>query len=152
VDTDGSGTTPDALRTLACVLDEIIPPDGGGRLPGAGELGLARRVAAIPELTEVVAEGIAGLDERAHARGAAGFAELAADERREVLNELAAAQPAFLPGLIFQTYVGYYQEPRVLEGLGLEPRAPHPLGYELEQSDLDSLLAGVRGRRGLYRE
>jgi hypothetical protein len=144
--------SPDTLRSLACVLDEIIPPGGAERLPGAGELGLARRIAAIPELSEVLAQGLAGLDERARARGARGFAGLPAEQRREVLNELAAAQPAFLPGLIFQTYVGYYQDPRVLEGLGLEPRPPHPLGYTLEPSDLDDLLADVRQRRGLYRE
>lgn len=151
-DAHGSSASPETMRSLACVLDEIIPPGGGGRLPGAGELGLARRIAAVPELTAVVAQGLAGLDARARERGAAGFADLAAAQRREVLDELAAAQPAFLPGLIFQTYVGYYQDPRVLEGLGLEPRAPHPLGYALDGSDLDSLLASVRQRRGLYRE
>ena len=31
----------DETGTLRAVLDEIIPPSGDGRLPGAGELGLA---------------------------------------------------------------------------------------------------------------
>jgi hypothetical protein len=49
-------------------------------------------------------------------------------------------------------YSAYYQHPRVLSGLGLEPRPPHPKGYALEQPDLDALLAPVRARAKLYRD
>ncbi len=68
-----------------------------------------------------------------------------------VLNEIATTQPAFLPGLIFHGYVGYYQHPEVLEALGLEARPPHPKGYEMEPTDF-SLLDDVRRRERLYRE
>ena len=39
----------------------------------------------------------------------------------------------------------------VLVGLGLEPRPPHPKGYELEPGNLDA-LERVRARGKLYRE
>ena len=95
----------------------------------------------------------AGLDALAalcRDRGAEDLAGVDAGSRREVLNELAASQPAFLPGLVFHTFTGYYQEPRVLQAIGMEPRPPHPQGYELETGDLD-LLEPVRQRGKLYR-
>jgi hypothetical protein len=97
------------------------------------------------------ARGLDALDARARERGASGLAALTSPERAEVLNAHAAADPGFLPGLVFQVYSAYYQHPRVQEGLGLEPRPPHPKGYTLEQPDLAALLATVRARVKLYR-
>ncbi len=128
------------------MLDEIIPPSRDGKLPGAGELGLvdyiADAVEKSPELRPAIMEGISALGD---------FTGLAKDEKTRALNELATTAPAFLPGLTFQIYLGYYQHPRVLEGLGLPPRPPHPEGYELETGDL-GLLNPVRARPNLYRE
>ena len=66
------------------------------------------------------------------------------------MNELATRAPAFLPGLVFQTYVAYYQHRDVVRALGLPPRPPHPEGYELEEGDL-TLLDPVRRRDPLFR-
>jgi hypothetical protein len=151
-DTTDSGFSPHEARALARVLDEIIPPSGDGRLPGAGELGLVRYIDQhAPELRPTIVQGLSALDELANARGARDFAALPRDERLSALNQVATAQPAFLPGLILQTYAAYYQNDRVLEGLGLEARPPYPDGYKMEPSDL-SLLDGVRRRDKLYRD
>ena len=40
---DERGFSAEQTRTLACALDEIIPPGEGG-LPGAGELDLAAAI------------------------------------------------------------------------------------------------------------
>ena len=142
-------------RALACVLDEVIPPATAAGLPGAGQLGLVRAIAAAiektPDLAPAVEQGLAGLAARSAERGAGGFADLPRQDRLEVLNEIATTQPAFLPGLIFHGYVGYYQQPQVLEALGLEARPPHPKGYEIEPTDF-SLLDAVRRSERLYRE
>lgn len=141
--------SPDQLRALTAVLDTIIPPDGDGRLPGAGEIGVADTIAQrAPELAPVVVHGLALLDELA---GACGFAELTGADRAAALNEASLQDPGFLPGLIFHTYAAYYQNGRVLEALGLEPRPPHPKGYDLEDGDF-TLLDEVRRRPKLYRE
>jgi hypothetical protein len=144
----------DRERALSSVLDEVIPPSPDGRLPGAGTLGLAGTLRPAlqhqPGLAAAVDAGLAAADALAQRRGAERFAELPKPERRDVLNEVAAAQPGFLPGLIFHTYVGYYQDARVVEALGLEARPPHPKGYEIESSDL-ALLDAVRRRPKLYR-
>ena len=150
-----AGFSPDQVRTLASVLDRIIPPSGDGRLPGAGEIGLAGAIEEAlretPGRLAEVAEGLAALDGLARSRGSEDFSALPDPARLEALGELEAARPEFLPGLVFHTYVGYYQDPRVVEALGLEARPPHPDGYEMEPGDL-TLLDDVRRRTKLYRE
>jgi hypothetical protein len=145
----------DDERALASVLDEIIPPGGARKLPGAGELGLATFVAefaqTMPVLQPVIEQGLATLTRLAASRDSRGFASLSATDRAAVLSELAAADQMFLPTLTFVAYVGYYQNPRIVTALGLEPRAPHPKGYEMEPNDL-SLLEPVRRRGKIYRE
>ena len=147
--------SPDQARDLACVLDEIIPPSGDGRLPGAGELGLVafleRKLRESPDLRPAVEQGLATLARLARERDAAGFAEVPGPERLALLNALAPLEPAFLPGLIFHTYVGYYQSARVLEGLGLEPRPPFPKGYAMEGVD-PTRLDAVRRRPPMWRK
>jgi hypothetical protein len=140
----------DALRDLAAVLDEIIPPSADGRLPGAGEAGVAdhvvRALGALPDLRSAVVEGLADLDRAARLRHDRRFATLAPPERQALL-----AEQSFVFPLMLQTYVGYYQTPRGVEALGLEARPPHPQGYAMAPNDL-SLLEPVRRRPRLYRE
>jgi hypothetical protein len=153
-DTSDPGFSDDEQRTLTAVLDEIIPPSGDGKLPGAGELGLSlyvdQALQRTPELRPLISQALAALDERARSRGAQGFAALPAGDRSQLLGELASANPGFLPGLILHTYAGYYQNARVVEALGLEPRPPYPKGYDMEPSDF-SLLDAVRQRPELFR-
>jgi hypothetical protein len=142
-------------RTLATVLDEIVPPSGDGVLPGAGALGvgahIAQAIERTPELEFTIAPGLAAADELAAERDGRRFAELARERKLAVLRALDATQPAFLPTLTFHAYIGYYQHPRVIAALGLEPRPPHPAGYVMEPNDL-TLLDSVRRRPKLYRE
>ena len=143
--------SPAAEQALACVLDTLIPPSDDGRLPAAGVLGLVGPVSEkLGDAAPLVTQGLDALEELAVALGASGFAALEPGDRARLLEESAATQPAFLPLLSFHTYTVYYQHPRVLEAIGLEPRPPHPLGYELEAGDL-SLLDRVRARPPLYR-
>lgn len=143
----------DETRTLASVLDEIIPPSG--KMPGAGALGLVRHIEQTvqqsPELKPVIAQGLAAADQLARSRNAECFAALSKDQKVEVLRELESSMPAFLSSLIFPTYIGYYQHPRVGAALGLGGHAPHPQGYTMEPNDL-SLLDPVRRRGKRYRE
>ena len=142
-------------RALATVLDQIIPPRSDGRLPGAGELGLVRHIEQVvqqaPHLGPVIVQGLSALDKLARSRNPAGFAALSSQDKSELLSQLTASQQGFLPSLIFHTYVGYYQDARVVEALGLEARPPFPKGHEMEPNDL-SLLDPVRQRPKLYRE
>jgi hypothetical protein len=137
-------------ETLVAVLDEIIPPSDDGRFPGAGQIGLAGYLDEVlrnmPELRSMMVQGLSDLDDQARRRTATGFAALSRQDKLELLN-----QQGFMLPLTLHVYMGYYQHPRVVEALGLEARAPHPHGYQVEPNDL-SLLDGVRRRPKLYRE
>ena len=154
-DERGPSLSPDEERTLTAVLDEIIPPSADGRFPGAGELGLVEHVEQTmqrtPELRPVVAQGLSAIREVAGRRDPEEFPALSRRDKLEVLNEVAAREPGFIPSLVLHVYTGYYQNGRVLEALGLEPRPPHPEGYEVEPDDL-TLLEPVRQRPKFYRE
>jgi hypothetical protein len=136
-------------ETLRAVLDTIVPASQGGRLPAAGALGLAAVLAdKAPLLMPALAPGLTWLDEQA---GEPGFAGLGTAARRDALAALTERDPGFLPGLVFHTYLHYYQRGEVLVGLGLEARPPYPGGYPLEENDL-SLLDPVRERGRMYRD
>lgn len=143
------------MRTLAALLDEVIPPSADGRMPGAGALGLAERivrdVAARPGSIDGVRSGLDTLDRTARGEHGEAFASLSLDARKQVVEQVSGADPFLLPSLAFPTYIAYYEHPQVLAALGMEPRPPHPKGYELEPFD-ESLLEGVRSRTRLYRE
>ena len=118
-------------------------------MPGAGELGLARRVERVPARC-ARSRARARRARRARTRAGAPFAALA-PRRTEVLDAHAASDPGFLPGLLFQTYTAYYQHPRVSRGSGssrdrpiqgLSARAARPRG---------AARARARGREAVPR-
>jgi hypothetical protein len=141
---------------LAPVLDEVIPPREEGRVPGAGELGVAgyvsRALGLTPDMEGVIVHGLAILERVAKARDPRGFGALSKDERLAVLGEVLAEEPMFLGMLMFHAYVGYYRDARVLGALGFAARAPHPAGYPVAPTDLATLIEPVRRRGRLYRE
>ena len=140
-------------RALAGVLDTLVPPSADGRLPGAGALGLAPGIAGkLGGARSAIAKGLAALDAAARERGAADFASLAGTAREALLRDYDHRDPGFVPGLVFHTYAAYYPHERVMTAIGLEPRPPYPLGYPLEQPDLDALLERVRGGPKRYRD
>ena len=150
-----SGFSEDERRTLAAVLDEVIPPRSDGALPGAGTLGVGTYVEhalqQTPDIRAVVEAGLSAVDSLATARHACRFATLAHAERLTVLNELASTDLAFLLTLTLHGAVGYYQDGRVLKALGHAARPPHPEGYDVPPSDL-TLLEPVRRRPKMYRQ
>jgi len=70
--------TTDERRTLACVLDELIPRSQDGRFPAAGEADvvayLCGRMQTRPALHATVRAGLAALDADARTRGGGAFA------------------------------------------------------------------------------
>jgi hypothetical protein len=142
-------------QDLSSVLDQLIPQSEDGRLPAAGEVGLASHieqvVADTPELMPLIRAGLEIVASLARARGAERIRDLNGAARAEIFVELTTTQPGLLPVLTFHTFVGYYQHPQVIEALGLEARPPYPKGYEMGPDD-PTLLDAVRGRAGPLRE
>ena len=142
-------------RTLAGILDQVIPPSPDGRLPGAGTLGMAAHVEEAmrraPEMELAVLPALDAAESAAQERHGRSFEELSDDQRRALVLALETSHPALIPTLAFHVYVAYYQHPRVVEALGLEARPPHPKGYEMAPNDL-RLLDPVRQRGKIYRD
>ncbi len=145
----------DDKNILTLILDELIPPSGDGRLPGAGALGIAAdveaAVKATPALAPVIQGGVSALEGLSRARDAGGFVALSRSERVAVLHEIEGADPAFVPTLLMLAYVGYYGNDRVVAMLKPDANPPHPRGYEVEPDDT-TLLDPVRSRGKLYRD
>jgi len=139
-------------ETLRVVLDLLVPASTDGRLPGAGELPevlshIERMQAELPALRD----GLDALQRGAIARHGAGFAALDQASRSTLFDEFAAREPALLQRLGLETVTCYYQQDRVIEGLGMEARPPFPTGYQVIAGDL-TLLKPVIARGKIYRD
>ena len=144
----------DQRRALAPVLDGFVPRSADGKLPGAGELGLAADLDALlqrtPEMYAMVVASLASLDRLAVARGAEKFTALDAERQAEVLGELSCTEDAFPPMLMLYVFGCYYKHPKVLAHHGFQAGPPHPGGYRVPPTDW-SLLDPVRRRGSICR-
>lgn len=143
----GAGLLTESERAaLAAVLDELLPASKDGRLPSAGEIELAVHVevlmSRIPAVAPVIVEGL---------RAAGEIAAAPARERVALIEGIEQRDPSFFLALLFLAYSSYYQHPRVIAALGLEPRPPHPQGYTMNPLDL-TLLDPVRRRPAMWRQ
>lgn len=139
-------------RALAALLDCLVPADEAYEVPGAGDAEILVDIlaTAAPHGPAVTAIPIA-LEAMAQEAGGAAFAELAPDKQAETAQAFMAAHPdlaMLLTSLIAQCY---YRDARVMRSLGMEARAPHPAGFEVEQGDW-SLLDPVKTRMPFYRK
>lgn len=140
--------TPRQLQDLRTIAAMMIPASSEYQVPGADDdavqadilrtLGRdARPVAeALDYLARLAGMPLADLDEAGR------------DAVAKQFRNSGGAAAATLIRVVLQCY---YRDDRVLRSLGLELRAPFPLGYTLEQGDwslLDQVKAGpVRLRK-----
>lgn len=71
--------------------------------------------------------------------------------RNTGIESLVEARGAHVRVLVSVTVQCYYRDDRVMRAIGIEPRPPHPQGYDAPEGDW-SLLDPVRKRGRLYRE
>jgi hypothetical protein len=127
------------LRTIAAM---IIPASDEYKLPGADDAVIqADILATLGRDTEMVREALDHLARLA----VKPLAELDQAKRDAVATEFRATGGPAAATLVRVVLQCYYRDDRVLRSLGLELRAPFPLGYSLEQGDW-SLLDPVKAR------
>lgn len=134
----------DDLRDLAALM---IPASTEYRVPGADDAmiqadllaTLGRDTAAVREALDLLAR-LAGLP----------FGRLDTTRQQAVARQLRATGGAAVATLTRVVLQCYYRDDRVVRSLGLEPRAPFPLGHVLEHGDW-SLLDPVRARQPIWR-
>ena len=128
---------------LAGLLDVMIPSDEDRGLPSAKELDLIAYISnQTPEFVPVLILALDGFDD--------SLAEPTRPERHALVEEFSKSQADLFNSLLFHTFACYYQDDRVLQGLGMAPGPPFPTGNVVEPGDL-SLLDPVLQRPPLYR-
>jgi len=127
------------LRSVAAM---IIPASTEYAVPGADDAAIQ---ADILKTLGRDTEGVrAALDHLARLAGKP-LAELDTARRDAVAKEFRASGGAAAAALVRVVLQCYYRDDRVLRSLGLELRAPFPIGYTLEEGDW-SLLEPVKSR------
>ena len=134
-----SSAQRDDLRTVAAM---IIPASMEYAAPGADDAAIQADILnTLGRDTEAVR---AALDHLARLAGKP-LAELDPARRDAVAKEFRASGGAVAATLVRVVLQCYYRDDRVLRSLGLELRAPFPIGYTLEEGDW-SLLDPVKAR------
>jgi hypothetical protein len=126
--------TRDARNTLAALVGEMIPASDEYGVPSASDPVIFADIlntaaAMLPLLGPAVEELDAGTD---------------------LVASLRASYADLVPPLVAIVAQCYYRDDRVMTSLGMEPRAPFPDGFDLEDGDW-SLLDPVRERAKMYR-
>ena len=107
--------------------------------------------ASKPDLGRLFHDGLAAIESASREAHSAAFADLAGDQKVQVLRTVEAESPESFAMLVRHTYAGYYSNPRIIEAMGLEARPPQPLGFDLDPFD-PSTVEHVRERGKIWRD
>jgi len=132
------------LCKLKALLDTLLPPADDGSRPGAGDMDLVNWLSGRAE--ELLAPITAVLDGLVE-----DFDDLELESRVQIVQALSESQPELFQALLFHTYACYYQDDRVLNGIGLPASPPFPRGNSIEEGDLSMLDPVMKRDRG-YRK
>jgi hypothetical protein len=134
-------------ENLRVIAGFMIPASNEIGVPGADDPAIqADILATLGRDATHVREALDQLSELA----GQPFAELDPARREAVALELRAVGGPAVATLSRVVLQCYYRNDRVVRSLGLEPRAPYPEGYRLEEGDW-SLLDPVRARSPMWR-
>ena len=135
------------------IIDCLIPSNS--KMPSASQMQVAQYIDSFtnnsPTFIRLMLEGLQELEKTSHEVSSKAFIDLDTDSKYKILQIIEVQNPVFFLELIRQTYNGYYTTPQVLRLIGTEGRPPQPLGYELEEGNLD-LLKKVKDRGQIWRE
>jgi len=129
---------------LSDLLNVLIPASDDGLMPGAGELDLKGYLQLqSPDVIAVVRQVLNHFS--------ADFQSMSAVEGHQRVVAFSKAEPGLFETLLFHTYACYYQDDRVMTGIGLAAGPPFPRGNSLDSGDLTSLDKVVSNSRGYRR-
>ncbi|HTO34341.1 MAG TPA: hypothetical protein VL202_24695 [Pararhizobium sp.] len=137
----------DAGGTLLAVVGHMIPASAEFGLPGADDPAIFREILRSTGRDRAFLEEALGMID-AMAGGSLG--SLPRDRQVTLLADFRAAEPERAAILEAVATRCYYRDDRVMTAIGIEVRAPFPIGYEVEEGDW-SLLEPVRSRGRIWR-
>ena len=149
--TDNPFTTGEQ-RTLLALVGAVIPASAEFGTPGADDPVIAADILATARpYHATVANALAQIESIAAKRYDAAYTDLDALTRAKIASDLSRSRFAGVGTLVTITAQCYYRDDRVMRSLGMEPRSPHPDGFDIPQGDY-SLLEPVRQRGRIYKE
>jgi hypothetical protein len=126
------------------LVDTLVPAGEDELMPSASEVDvLSYIVDSAPDFAPQLAAIVDSFNDE--------FVSSGEERRVQLVQEFEQAQPELFGGLLFHTYARYYQDARVLEGIGLTAGPPFPRGNTVEAGDL-SLLDPVMEKSHGYRK
>lgn len=141
---------PTQAELLSLMLETLIPAAPQRGLPSGAKVRFAEFAATKGILPKVVI-AVDAIGTLARERHSVEFGALEPAARLALLTD--RNQPNAMAIAEMQTYLlhCYYQNPIVVSAIGMEPKAPFPEGYQVEEGDL-LLLEPVFLRGKLYRD
>ena len=142
--------TEEQSRILSLLLDQIIPPSGDGRMPGASTVDVFDYLES-ENLFDWIKEGLNWIDEESHNKHEQDYSALTIAMQSHIITTMRSEHFRYFSRLANRVIECYYQHDHVLKAIGLEPRSPFPGGYSIKDGDL-TLLEPVVLRGKLYRD
>ena len=128
--------TRDARNTLAALVGAMIPASDEYGVPSASDpVIFADILNTAAAMLPLLGPAVEVLDATSS----------------DLVEALRASHAELIPPLVAVVAQCYYRDDRVMTSLGMEPRAPFPDGFEVEDGDW-SLLDPVRERAAMYRK
>ena len=134
----------DVLKRL---FDKIIPASADERFPSAADSQIFEDfLASSQQFRELISKAILLLQEFS----GSDYCQLSEVDADRVTQQFYANRTGPVTTLLSLLTQCYFRDDRVLEAIGLEPRAPYPGGFEVENGDW-GLLESVKSRGRIYR-
>ena len=134
----------DVLKRL---FDKIIPASADERFPSAADSQIFEDfLASSQQFRELISKAILLLQEFS----GSDYCQLSEVDADRVTQQFYANRTGPVTTLLSLLTQCYFRDDRVLEAIGLEPRAPYPGGFEVEDGDW-GLLEPVKSRGPIYR-
>ena len=134
----------DVLKRL---FDKIIPASADERFPSAADSQIfVVFLASSHQFRVLISKAILLLQEFS----GSDYCQLSEVDADRVTQQFYANRTGPVTTLLSLLTQCYYRDDRVLDAIGLEPRAPYPEGFEVENGDW-GLLDPVKSRGRIYR-
>lgn len=144
--------SPAQRSALDALMNLMIPVSQDGTMPAATSLGLYKDLSTMPQDVRAHFErGLDWLNAQATSSHDMLFAELQSVDVNTLVETQRSEDSAFISAFTLHTTGRYLQDDSVTAALGLEPRPPWPLGYEVPEGDW-GLLEPVRQRGQIWRK
>jgi len=138
-------------RALTALAGMIVPASEEFGVPGADDPAIVDNILEdASRRPEQLSAALATLEAVAEEKCGSAFADLSVAQQQKISEAYRDAHAGHANLIANLTVQGYYRDDRVMASIGLDPRPPHPLGYEVEQGDW-SLLDPVRDKDAFFR-